>query len=251
MPTVVSNGFKGYNAVSSTTTDPFSVTAGQRVVFFCVWQSRAAVPTFSFSPTLIDNGQCGAITSGGNWYGAWYVDIVANNASYTITANQADGYTSIFYVVLDGPFGNTVSNKSDLDASPYSVALTTTEVDALLLGFIAPEGQADTMTDIDTTPNSFTELHQIISFSFWQGATAHRDAVSVGSYTFAPTVAGGGVATAGLILVAIYPPSGGPPPEEPLPGFLMIYEGGQWQQYLGTVRQGSAWLSNLPKGYVP
>lgn len=250
MPTVVSSGTIGYTAAGVTTTPAFSVVAGQKVVVFCTWQTSAADPVISGGAVAASlTVQSGSIVSGGSWSKAWVIDIASTNASYTISATKADGYTSIFWIVVDGPFGTTASTELALDASPFSHSITTTLVDALILAYVSPEAQSN-ITSIDATPTGFTELQEILSFDFWLGASAHRQAATVGTYTFTPAVVGGGAVTSALILVALYP-AGAPPVGDPVPGFLMIYESGQWQEYIGTVRQGSSWTSNLKKGYVP
>ena len=207
MPAVVSSVGQGYAVPNSTTTPAFAVTTGQKVLVFAVWQDSVALPTVTGSPTLLQTGIVGTTSSGGSWYGAWVIDIGADNAAYTVTASKTNGYCSVFCVVVSGPFTSTESTELEDTSSPWSHSITTTADGALLVGFFAPENQSD-MTAIDTTPSGFTEAAEVLSFAFWGGATAHRQAATAGTYTWTPAVTGGApILRSGLVLVALYGPT--------------------------------------------
>jgi hypothetical protein len=244
MPTVVSSVATGYAVPDSTTSPPFNVTAGQKVLLFAVWQDNATVPTVTGSPTLLQTGIVGTTTSGGSWYGAWVVDIGADNAAYTVTASKTNGYCSVFCVVVSGPFTSTESTELEDTSTPWSHSITTTAAGALLVGFFAPENQSD-MTAIDTTPTGFTEAAELLSFAFWGGAVAHRQAATIGTYTWTPAATGGDpILRSGLVLIAMYGPTA-----EWRNSTIKYREAGAFNPKLIRARVAGAWVNGLLKGY--
>lgn len=244
MPTVVATNAQGYSVAGSTTSQTFAVTAGQKVIVFAMWQSSAAVPTLSASATLLQTGIVGTTVSSGSWYGAWVIDIAADNPSFNVTLTKADGFTSVWCVVVDGPFTTTESTELEDTSAPWSHSITTTAAGALIVGFFAPENQAD-MTAIDSTPSGFTEGAEILSFSFWGGAVAHRQAATVGTYTWTPAITGGGtVLRAGLVLVALYGPA-----LSWRNSVAKLKVAGNWVNVMARNRIAGVFNGGTPKGY--
>lgn len=230
----------GYTSVGATTSSPVSVAVGDRVVVFQVWQFNSTPPDLTdvqsgVFTTLGTVGQSGAIVSGGSWFRTSIREITAANAAYTVTATKADGYTSLFVVVVSGAqsVGSTQLNDA---AAPWSHSIVTTG-SALILGFVAPEGQA-TLSGINATPTGFTELGEILSVDFWQGATAYQIAANAGTYTWTPDITGATVASSGIALVALY---GNAPPVGDA-GYVTVWHNNAWVRKPLKVWTGAAWV---------
>ena len=239
-PTVSASTFTGYTSAGATTTSPIAVAAGDRVLVFESWQTSNVPPVLtdsqsgSFIP-LGTVGQSGFIVSGGCWYRTSVREITAASGSYTVTATKADGYTSIFLAVVSGAVELSLVQLDD-GASPWSHQITTTDA-ALIVGYISPEGQGN-LSSIDATPTGFTELDEILSFDFWQGATAYRTVETPGTYTWTPDVVGGSVTTSGLVLVALYAESQSISDA----GYATVWNGSAWVRKPLKVWNGSAWV---------
>ncbi len=238
-PVVSAHTFTGYTSAGVTTTSPIAVAAGDRVLVYESWQTSNVPPVLSdsqsgsFTP-LGAVGQSGFIVSGGCWYRASVREITAPSASYTVTATKADGYTSIFLVVVSGAVELSLVQLDDSTA-PWSHQITTTDA-ALIVGYISPEGQAN-LSSIDATPTGFTELDEILSFDLWQGATAYRTVEAPGTYTWTPGVVGGSVATAGLVLVALYAEA-----QVNDAGYVTVWHNNAWVRKPLKVWTGATWV---------
>lgn len=244
MPTFVSSVAAGYSVPDSTTTPPFDVVEGQKVLLFGVWQDSATPPAVSETATLLQTGIVGTTTSGGSWYGAWVLDIGSTAVNYDVTLSKTNGYCSVFAVVVNGPFTTTESTEFEDTSTPWSHSITTTAAGALLVGFFAPENQSD-MTAIDTTPTGSTEGAEVLPFTFWGGAVAHRQAATASTYTWTPAVTGGDpILRSGLVLVALYGPTAS------WKNSTSKYrESGSFNPKLIRVRVGGVWVNGLLKGY--
>lgn len=232
--------FTGYTSAGVTTSSPINVTIGDRVVVFQVWQYNNTPPDLTDSQsgvftTVGTVGQSGFIVSGGSWFRTSVREITSADAAYTITATKADGYTSLFVVVVSGAETIESTQLNDVTA-PWSHSITTTG-SALILGFVAPEGQA-ALSGIDSTPTGFTELHEILSVDYWQGASAYQITPDAGTYTWTPSITGATVASSGLMLVALY----GNAPSSSEAGYATVWNGSAWVRKPLKVWNGSAWV---------
>lgn len=250
-PTVSDSSAIGYTSVSSTSTVGDVVSVGDVVLVLEIWQGSSAPPTLSDSQggtySTVENGQSGFIVSGGSWYRVSRRTVTAANSNLVVTSAKSDGYVTIFTVIVSGGVSSVQSTKLDDSAAPWSISITTTQADALLIGFWIPENQA-TMSSIDGTPTGFSELQEILDFSFWGGVSAQRTAATVGTYTWTPTAPDGNIQSSGLVLVALYPEVA---TLEWRPSTPKIRAAGVMAPGLSKVRVGGVWVPSLPKNRQP
>lgn len=250
-PTVSDSSAIGYTSTSSTSTVGDVVSVGDVFLVLEIWQGSATPPTLSDSQsgsyTTVESGQSGFIAVGGSWYRLSRRTITTASSNLVVTSAKTDGYVTIFTVVVSGGVSSVQSVKLDDSAAPWSISITTTQVDALLVGFWIPENQV-TMSSADGTATGFTEVQEILDFSFWCGVTAQRTASSVGSYTWTPSAPDGNIQSSGLVLVALYPEIAS---LEWRPSTPRIRAGGVFAPGLSKVRVAGVWVPSLPKNRQP
>ena len=250
-PTVSDSSAIGYTSVSSTSSQGDVVSAGDVFLVLEIWQGSVTPPTLTDSQsgtyTTVESGQSGFIVSGGSWYRVSRRTITSASSNLVVTSAKSDGYISIFTVVVSGGVSSVQSVKLDDSTAPWSISITTTQVDALLIGFWVPENQ-DNMSSADGTPTGFSEVQEILSFQFWCGVAAQRTAPTAGSYTWTPTAPDGNIQSSGLVLVALYPEVA---TLEWRPSTPKIRAAGVMAPGLSKVRVGGVWVPSLPKNRQP
>lgn len=250
-PTVSDSSAIGYTTASSTSSVGDVVSVGDVFLVLEIWQGSATPPTLtdsqSGSYTTVESGQSGFIVSGGSWYRVSRRTITAASSSLVVTSAKSDGYASVFTTVVSGGVSSVQSAKLDDSAAPWSISITTTQADALLIGFWIPENQA-TMSSIDGTPTGFSELQEILDFAYWGGVSAQRTAATPSTYTWTPSAPDGNIQSSGLVLVALYPEVA---TLEWRPSTPKVRATGVFAPGLSKVKVGGVWVPALPKNRQP